>query len=637
MKRKRVLVSAGCLAGAAVALVLLFNPFAPPAALGPGDGNAGAPPGGSEPGPPPAIPTPDDGGEADVQALAGPDGRVEDLVLPGERDLVIGSSPPMDRLAARGGAVQPRLIAALRDPARRDAAALVLGRVGDRDALPHLIDLLPADAPGREGRFSRECVLTALARLTGRSVGLDHRFVPDDPPDVRADWRAWYAANRDYLYTPADGADQRGRRVTVDLEAKLARTPTDVYRRDRPRVRLDDVRVWRDDPGYEAALREYCFGVLPDTTDGRHGAIYELSAVPGPRALAALHGMCDLMTDADDAYHLITVLGERGDPASLAVIERVPRRAGEKAAKSRAEERRAWELERLRLRSKHGAALAGKPFDAEQQHLYLRCLDGDAGVAALAAELDDRGHDVFLARHAEVAGYVDRPEVRAALRRVADDATRPDRARVEAHAALARLGEAGSLAYLRRSLAHPAPMARLRAAEGLWRLGHRDGVRTLVELLDARPLETGQEGLRVGEGSFTVTAVRGGTLDAVRGACRLLGEIGDVSAVAPLRRLLAENLNGVAEGGGSGTAWPGRPDAVALARLGDFSGVPVLRAAIARGDRIDVVPGRSSVGAFVQIGLRRFVPELLPLLDHRDAEKRAGAARDILVLLDRGR
>jgi HEAT repeat protein len=503
--------------------------------------------------------------------------------------------------------------------------------------LPHLIDLLPAADPPREERLSRHCVLTALARLTGRSVGLEYRFVPDNPPDARADWRAWYAANRDYLYTPADGADPRGRRVAVDLEAKLARTPADVYRRDRPRVRQADVRAWRDDPGYEAALREYCFGVLLDSTDGRSGEIFQLAAVPGPRALAALHGMCELETDVDDAYHLITALGERGDPASLPVIERVPRPAGGKADRSHAEERRAHEVERLRLRVKHGPALAGKPLYAEQQHLYLRCLDGDRGVAELVAELGNRDHDVFLATHAEVAGYVDRAEVRAALRRVAADDTRPDRAKAEAHAALTRLGEAGSLAHLRRSLAHPTPMVRLTAAKGLWRLGHRDGVRTLIELLDARPLETGQEGIRVGEGSFTVTAVRGGTVDAVRGACVLLGEIGDTSAVEPLRRLLSGNLNGVAEGGGGGTAWAGRPDAVALARLGDFTGIPVLRAAVARGDRIDVVPGRSAVGDFVAIGRRPFAAELLPLLAHHDAQKRASAARDILVLLDGGR
>jgi hypothetical protein len=196
---------------------------------------------------------------------------------------------------------------------------------------------------------------------------------------------------------------------------------------------------------------------------------------------------------------------------------------------------------------------------------------------------------------------------------------------------------AGSLSHLKRSLTHDDPGVRLEAAKGLWRLGHRDGVRTLVGLLDVRPLETGQEGVQVGNGSLKVTAIRGGTVETIRTACALLSEIGDESAAEPLRRLRSENLNGILAGGGSGTGWSGRPDAVALARLGDFSGVPELRKAIAAGDRLDVVGGRCNNGDFVAIGQRRFIPELLPLLAHRDYDKRECAARDILLLLERGR
>lgn len=575
--------------------------------------------------------------EGDVRALADPDGRPDVLGWENPGDPIFDFSPVMDRLAARGAAAQPHLLAALRDPARRDGAALVLARVGDRDALPHLIDLLSADPdPPEPERAFQQCVLHALGQLTGHAVGLGRRFVLTEPSDTRDKWRTWYAANRDYLFTPPAGADPRGPRVRVDLEAKLARTPVDDYRRGRPRVRAEDVLAWRDDPGYEAALREFCYSVLLDTADGRTAAIYQLADVPGPRALAALHGMCELAADADDAYHLVMVLGERGDPASLPAIERIPRSAA-RGGHSPGEERRALEVERLRLRAKYGRELERKPFDAGQQRLYLRCLDGGPGVAELVAGLEDPGHDCLLQSHAEVAGYVDRPEVRAALARVAAATTRTHQAKAHAHAALARLGAADSLAHLRRALAHPHPGVRLAAARGLWRLGRRDGARTLVELLDARPLETGGEGVRVGDGSFTVTAVRGGTLEAVRGACVLLGEMGEAAAVPPLRRLLAENLNGVLAGGGSGTGWPGRPDAVALARLGDFSGLPALRAAVAAGDPIDVVRGRSADGDFVAIGLRRLVPDLIPLLAHRDPGKRAAAARDILILLDRGR
>jgi hypothetical protein len=585
---------------------------------------------------PPAC-VPDDPVEGGVRALAEPDGRVEMIGWLDPGAPVLDFSPAMDRLAARGAAVQPRLLAALRDPARRDGAALVLARAGDRDALPHLIDLLSADPdPPEPERAFQQCVLHVLGQLTGNAVGFGRRFAPPDPPAVRAAWRAWYAANRDYLSTLPARADPRGRRVCVDLEAKLARTPVDVYRRVRPRVRAEDVLPWRDDPGYEAALREFCYAVLLDTADGRTGAVHQLADVPGPRALAALHGMCELAADADDAYHLILVLGERGDPASLPAIERIPRSTSP-AGRSPGEERRALEVERLRLRAKYARELEGKPFDVGQQRLYLRCLDGGPGVAELVAELENPEHDCFLPSHAEVAGLVDRPEVRAALARLAADAARTDLARTLAHAALARLGSADSLAALRRALAHPDPGVRLAAARGLWRLGRRDGARTLVELLGAGPLETGGEGVRVGDGTFTVTAVRGGTVEVIRGACALLAEMGEAAAIPPLRRLLAENLNGVLAGGGSGAGWPGRPDAVALARLGDFSGVPALRAAVAAGDRLDVVRERSADGDFVVIGMRRFVPELLPLLAHRDPGKRAAAARDVLILLDRGR
>ena len=62
-----------------------------------------------------------------------------------------------------------------------------------------------------------------------------------------------------------------------------------------------------------------------------------------------------------------------------------------------------------------------------------------------------------------------------------------------------------------------------------------------------------------------------------------------------------------------------------------------MRASIARGDPLEVVGRWGCGGDFVAIGLKRFIPELLPLLNHRDEEKRVGAAQDILLLLERGR
>jgi HEAT repeat protein len=155
-----------------------------------------------------------------------------------------------------------------------------------------------------------------------------------------------------------------------------------------------------------------------------------------------------------------------------------------------------------------------------------------------------------------------------------------------------------------------------------------------VDITRLSPLETGRERVSVGKGGglpLTVTAIRGANVDYVRDACKILGEMGDRSAIEPLRRLLPLNLNGVMGGGGSGTGWSGRPDAVALAKLGDLSGIEVLRASIIKGDVLDVVDD------FVEIGLKQFIPELLSMLEHRDESKRVHAAQAILLLFERGK
>src|SRR5258708_35323487 len=113
--------------------------------------------------------------------------------------------------------------------------------------------------------------------------------------------------------------------------------------------------------------------------------------------------------------------------------------------------------------------------------------------------------------------------------------------------------------------------------------------------------------------------------------------MGDRSAVEPLKRLLPLNLNGVLASRGSGSGWSGRPDAVALAKLGDFSGIEVLRASISKGDPLDVLGSCAGTGDFVEIGLKRFIPELLPMLENRDESKRVLAAQAILLLFERGK
>jgi hypothetical protein len=168
-------------------------------------------------------------------------------------------------------------------------------------------------------------------------------------------------------------------------------------------------------------------------------------------------------------------------------------------------------------------------------------------------------------------------------------------------------------------------------------LGDREGFQTLLEILEVRPIETGGEGVTVGDGSITVTGIRDANVEYIRSACHILGEMGDHSAIEPLKRLLPLNLNGVNAGGGSGTGWPGRPDAVALAKLGDFSGTEILRRSISRGDPLEVVGSWGGTGDFVEIGLKRFIPELLPMLEQRDECKRVLAAQAIILLLESGR
>lgn len=406
------------------------------------------------------------------------------------------------------------------------------------------------------------------------------------------------------------------------------------------------MRYWRDDPAYERRLADFCLSLIVRHTwaaPGYHSrdAIMSLAYVPDPRALAVLHGLCAFGGDTVACHDLMGAMEDRGDPASIPVLEKIPRADEDPDQYGSGERRRARALEHLRLVRKYGHELRGQSLDREQQTTFMRCLDGPEGIEALVRCLRDWENEAwFLGGYLRSAQYVDREPVRACLREVGDDPRRNDRLRTMARAALARLGDPAAAAHLERALAHPDPGVRLAAAEGPWRLGRRDGFRTLLDLLDLRPLETGGEGVTVGDGTLTVTALRDTNVEVVRSACRVLGEMGDPSAIEPLRRLRAVNLNGTLGGGGSpygGTGWPGRPDAVPLARLGDFSGVEVLRQSVRDGDRLGVLGSWGGTGDFVAIGLKRFIPELLPVLDSPDPEKRIVAAEAIRILLERGR
>jgi HEAT repeat protein len=586
--------------------------------------------------------------ESFIQQLHRPEGKVEYLFSVNPGGPVFRLSGPMKKLVAQGSAIQPRLLEALKDPRIRNEVALILAEIGDKDALPRLIELLPTkEELSEEEEFSTMCLLYALWQSTGLELGIHHKWSPKYKPEFRNTWQTWYESNKDYLYTPSKPRLTlycwANDRVLVDFEAKLAANPTAAYRKEHPWIAYEEIKTWRDDPAYEQRLKDFCLSMILNLAWNPYGhcpreAIRSLGLIKNPRALSALHALCAMADDSLATHDLIWTLEERGDLSSIPFLEKIPRSKHENDEVLAIEPKRVRAIERIRLLEKYGNKLKGKPFDAEQQTYFMRCLESSKGAENLIAYLRNREQDYFLSHYLRVAGYVDQEPMRSCLKQIAGDDSRDDRAKTMVHGALARLGEKDSIEHLKRSLAHKHPRVRLAAAEGLWRVGRRDGLQTLVEILDLRPTETGGEGVRTGDGSIiTVTAIRESNVDFIRSACKILGEMGDRSAIEPLKRLLPLNLNGVCGGGGSGSGWYGRPDAVALAKLGDFSGIAVLRESISKGDPLGVIGGWCFTGDFVEIELKRFIPEILPMLEHRDESKRVLAAQAILLLLENGR
>jgi HEAT repeat protein len=570
--------------------------------------------------------------EALLKQLQAPEGSVKCMGFVNGGPVFINSEP-MRMLIEQGHAVQPRLLAEIKDPRIRNEVAIILAHIGDQNALPHLIDCLPMkEKLTEEEQFSTLCLLHALGRLTGVGHGGSDNYTPE----CRKEWQAWHESYKDYLYTPLKPKLAAwGDRVKVDVEAKIAATPTSAYRKDHPWVTYEDIKNWRDDPAYEQKLKAFCFSTIVNLSWNPNGyaqdnAVGSLGRIRDPRGLSALHTLCTFTEDISGCYSLIWTLGERGDPASIPFLEKIPptKKMIEESLSN--EPRRLRAIERIRLLERYGKELKEKPLAPEEQTDLMKCLENAKGVEELIANLRNREKDLL--HYLRVAGYVDQEPVRSCLKQMLSDKSLDDRDRTFVHGALARLGEKDSLDQLKRSLTHKQPGVRLAAAANLWHLGNREGVKALVDLLDLRPIETGGEGVQVGGGAIIkVTAINGTNLEFIRAACEILGEMRDRSAVEPLKRLLQLNLNGVVATGGSGFGWSGRPDVVALAKLGDFSGIDILRASIKKGDCL------GAVGDYVEIGLKRYVPDMLPLFEDGDESKRVEAAQAILLLLERGK
>src|SRR5262249_6063703 len=156
----------------------------------------------------------------------------------------------------QGSVIQPRLLDGLNDPQIRNEVALILAKIGDKDALPRLIEFLPTrEKLTKEEKFLTMCLLYALWQLTGMELGIDHKWSPEYTHEFRTKWHTWYESNKDYLYTPSKpklSTYSWGRdRVLVDFEAKLAARPTTAYRKEHPWVDYEEIKTWRDDPAYE--------------------------------------------------------------------------------------------------------------------------------------------------------------------------------------------------------------------------------------------------------------------------------------------------------------------------------------------------------------------------------------------------
>src|SRR5260221_5612597 len=141
------------------------------------------------------------------------------------------------------------------DPRIRNEVALILARIGDKDALPRLIEFLPTkEALTPDEDFSATCLLYALWQLTDMQLGIHSSLSPEYSPSFRTQWQSWHESNKDYLYSlPKPKRTENGsgsNRVLVDFEAKLAAKPTSVYRKELPWIAYEEIKTWQDGPAY---------------------------------------------------------------------------------------------------------------------------------------------------------------------------------------------------------------------------------------------------------------------------------------------------------------------------------------------------------------------------------------------------
>jgi hypothetical protein len=290
-----------------------------------------------------------------IQQLHLPAGKVEywGFMVPGGP--VFRNSAPMRKLVEQGNAVQASLLPELKDSRIRNQVALILGQIGDKNAVPHLIEFLPTDESlTKEDSFSALCLLHALGQFTGKRTGIE-RFGMRYTPDIRKRWQLWYESNKDYLYSPSRPKPTSWglAKILVDFEAKLAAQPTSDYRKNHPWIAYDEIKIWREDPDYERKLKDFCFSVILNSS-GRE-MVRSLGNIRDARALSALHKLCSYAEDVEHSYDLIWTLQERGDPSSIPVLEKIPRST--KVVSNSNEPSRLHAIERIRLLQRFGKEL----------------------------------------------------------------------------------------------------------------------------------------------------------------------------------------------------------------------------------------------------------------------------------------
>jgi hypothetical protein len=93
--------------------------------------------------------------ESFIQQLRSPAGKVKYLFSINPGGPVFDLSVPMKTLVKYGNTIQPRLLVELKDPRVRNEVALILAEIGDQDALPHLIELLPTKEEDSSQKYFR--------------------------------------------------------------------------------------------------------------------------------------------------------------------------------------------------------------------------------------------------------------------------------------------------------------------------------------------------------------------------------------------------------------------------------------------------------------------------------------------------